>query len=91
MRESSTLRPNLLPKNHHDLFPNFNLLVTTWYAYNSRIPEMIQAILYAIVLNEAAELGLSSRIAMDCMMSALWELKWTVIESWLWGIDERLQ
>jgi len=35
---------------------------------------MIQAIFYAMVLNEVAELGLSSRIVMDCMMSALWEI-----------------
>ena len=81
LRESSALRPNLLPKIHHGLCPNFDLLVPMQYAHDSHVPEMIQAIFYAMVLNEAAMLGLSSRIAMDCMMSALRELKWDVIES----------
>ncbi|KAJ8432190.1 hypothetical protein Cgig2_013732 [Carnegiea gigantea] len=62
LRESSTLRPNLLPKNHHDLCPNFDLLVAMRYAHSSDIPKMIQAIFYAMVLNKAAGLGLSSRI-----------------------------
>ncbi|KAJ8433817.1 hypothetical protein Cgig2_017887 [Carnegiea gigantea] len=83
LRELSTLWPNLLHKNHHGHCPNFELLVTMRYAESSHTPEMIQAIFYAMVLNEVAELGLSSRIAMDCMMSALRELKWDVIESWL--------
>ncbi|KAJ8422375.1 hypothetical protein Cgig2_006445 [Carnegiea gigantea] len=78
-REPSTLRFNLLPENHHGLFPDFDLLVAMWYAHNSHIPEMIQAIFYTMALHEAAELGLSSRIVMDCMMSALWVLIWTVI------------
>jgi len=50
------------------------------YAQSSHIPEMIQTIFYAIVLNEVAELGLSSKIVIDCMMSALQELKWDVIK-----------
>jgi len=74
LRESSTLRPSLLPEKHHGLFPNFDLLMVTWYAHNSRIPKMMQTIFYAIVLNDAAELGLLSRTAIDCMMSVLWEL-----------------
>ncbi|KAJ8420701.1 hypothetical protein Cgig2_012719 [Carnegiea gigantea] len=72
--ESSTLRPSLLPENYHDLCPNFNLLMAMRRAHNSRIPKMVQAIFYTMVLNDDAELGLSSRIAMDCMMSALREL-----------------
>ena len=61
------------------------------YGHNLRIPEVTQAIFYVVVLNNAAELELSSRIAMDCMMSVLWELNWAVIEFWLWGIEERLR
>jgi len=59
------------------------------YAHYSRIPE--KAIFYATVLNDAAELGLLSRITMDCMMSVLRELNWVVIESGMWGIEERLR
>jgi len=88
LKESFTLRPSLLPENHHGLSLNFDLLMAMQYAHNSRILEMTHAIFYAMVVNNARELGLSSRIAMDCMISAL---NWGVIESWLWGIEKRLR
>jgi len=78
LRESSTLQPNLLPENHHDLCPDFDLLMVMRHAHSSHIPEMVQAIFFAIVLNDAAELGLSSRVTMNYMMSALRELKLTL-------------
>ena len=40
LRESSTLRPSLLPENHHGLSLNFDLLMAMQYAHNSRILEM---------------------------------------------------
>ncbi|KAJ8428395.1 LOW QUALITY PROTEIN: hypothetical protein Cgig2_029018 [Carnegiea gigantea] len=88
---STEQEADLLPKNHHGLYPNFDLLVAMWYAHNFRILEMRQAIFYAKVLNDVVELGLSSRIMMNYMMSVLRELNWAVIESWLWGIEERLR
>ncbi|KAJ8434782.1 hypothetical protein Cgig2_033732 [Carnegiea gigantea] len=81
--ESSTLWPSLIPENHHGPCPDFYLLVAMQYVHNSRIPKMTRAIFYAMVLIDAAELELSSRIVIDYMMSALRELKWDVIESWL--------
>ena len=87
----SSLRPSLLPENHHDLCPNFDLRVAVDYAHIFRIPDMMQAVFYAMVLNDAAELGLSSRVMVDAMMSVLRGLNWAVIESWLWGIEERLR
>ncbi|KAJ8444146.1 hypothetical protein Cgig2_029921 [Carnegiea gigantea] len=44
---------------HHGLCPNFDLLVVMRYGHNLHIPEMTQAVFYAIVLNNAAKLGLS--------------------------------
>ncbi|KAJ8427762.1 hypothetical protein Cgig2_024306 [Carnegiea gigantea] len=81
LRESSILQPSLLPENHHSFYPNLDFLVAIRHGHSSHIPEMVQAIFYAMVLNDATELGLSSGIGMDCMTSALWELKWDVIES----------
>ena len=52
---------------------------------------MVQAIFYAMVINEVAELGLSSRDTMGSMMRDLQDLKWDVIETWLQDIDERLR
>ncbi|KAJ8422898.1 hypothetical protein Cgig2_026419 [Carnegiea gigantea] len=75
LRESSTLRSNLLPENFYGLCPNFELLMAMRFAHISHIPEMIQAIFYDMVLNEVEELGLSSRSAIDHMISDLQELK----------------
>ncbi|KAJ8425255.1 hypothetical protein Cgig2_015862 [Carnegiea gigantea] len=62
LRESSALCPNPLPKDYHGLCLGFDLGVATQYAHNFNIPEMVQAIFYAMVLNDAVELGLSCRI-----------------------------
>ncbi|KAJ8421004.1 hypothetical protein Cgig2_021763 [Carnegiea gigantea] len=45
-----------------------SLGVVMRYAHNSNIPKMVQAILYAMVLNDAAELGLRNRLTMDYMI-----------------------
>ncbi|KAJ8429036.1 LOW QUALITY PROTEIN: hypothetical protein Cgig2_016941 [Carnegiea gigantea] len=37
------------------------------------------------------ELALSCRIDMNCIMSVLRCLNWTIMETWLWGIKPRLQ
>ena len=48
---------------------------------------MVQTIFYAMALNEAAELGLSSRASIDRMTLDLGELKWGIDEVWLQDID----
>ncbi|KAJ8435881.1 LOW QUALITY PROTEIN: hypothetical protein Cgig2_008421 [Carnegiea gigantea] len=73
---------------HHGLCPSFDLSEVTRYANDSNIPEMVQAIFYAMVLNVVAELGLACRLTMDCMM---WKLDWAPIESWLGDIERRLR
>ena len=52
---------------------------------------MVQAAFYAMVLNDAAQLGLSCRIDMNSMMSVLRYLNWAVIETWLWRNELRLR
>ena len=37
--------------------------MATWYAQDSNIPEMVQAIFYAMVVNEAEERGTTYRIS----------------------------
>ncbi|KAJ8423083.1 hypothetical protein Cgig2_032283 [Carnegiea gigantea] len=87
LREFSALRPKLLPLNFHGLCTNFVLLVAMQFAHTAHILEMVQAIFYTVVLNEAAELRLLSRAAMHRTMLDLWELKWDIIED----IYERLK
>ncbi|KAJ8430170.1 hypothetical protein Cgig2_028056 [Carnegiea gigantea] len=47
------------------------------------IPEMVQAIFYAMVVNESLELGFLSRDLVECLKSALEGLQWFIFEAWL--------
>ncbi|KAJ8419706.1 hypothetical protein Cgig2_012093 [Carnegiea gigantea] len=91
LRESSALWPNPLLEDYHGLYPGFNLGVATQHAHNSNIPEMVQAIFYAMVLNDVVDLGLVSRLSMDCIIWVLQKLDWAPIESSLGDIDYRLR
>ncbi|KAJ8425252.1 hypothetical protein Cgig2_015859 [Carnegiea gigantea] len=72
LRESSALHPNPLPEDYHSLCSSFDLGVVTQYAYDSNIPEMVQVIFYVMILDDTAELGLSCRIDMNCIMEDEW-------------------
>ena len=82
--------PRPPPSDYRGFCPRFDLGEATRYAHDSYIPEMVQAIFYAMVVDGAAKLGLSRRLTMDCMMWAMWKLNWGPIESWLVDIDRRL-
>ncbi|KAJ8424397.1 hypothetical protein Cgig2_006319 [Carnegiea gigantea] len=75
LREASALRPNSLSVDYHSLCPSFDLGMATQYAQHSNIPEMVQAIFYAMVVNDVAELGLVSRLSMECMIWAMQKLR----------------
>ncbi|KAJ8427499.1 hypothetical protein Cgig2_028170 [Carnegiea gigantea] len=91
LREPSApgLRP--LPLDYRGLCPRFDLGVVTRYAHDSNIPEMVQAIFYAMVIDDAAKLGLSRRLTMNCVMWAMHKLDWGPVQSWLGDIDCRLR
>ncbi|KAJ8435910.1 LOW QUALITY PROTEIN: hypothetical protein Cgig2_010029 [Carnegiea gigantea] len=74
LRESSALGPRPLPLDYHGLCPRFDLRVATQYAHDSNIPEIVQVIFYAMVIDNAAELGLSSRFTMVYVMWAMRKL-----------------
>ncbi|KAJ8444599.1 hypothetical protein Cgig2_023662 [Carnegiea gigantea] len=54
------------------------------FAHAARIPEMVQAIFYAMAVSDVVELRLSSRDAMGDMI-------WDIVEAWLLSIDERFR
>ena len=83
--------PTPLSSDYRGLCPRFDLGVVTRYAHDSHIPEMLQAIFYAVLVDDVAELGLSRRLIMDCMMWAMQKLDWGPILSWLIDIDRRLR
>ena len=61
MRESSSFHPNLLPLHFMTYCPEFNYIAAMQFAHTTHILEMVQAIFYAIVINDAVELGLIRR------------------------------
>ncbi|KAJ8432114.1 LOW QUALITY PROTEIN: hypothetical protein Cgig2_027302 [Carnegiea gigantea] len=71
LRESSALHPNPLPEDYHNLCPGFNPSMAIQYAHNSNIPKMVQAIFYAMILNDTAELGLPCRINMNYIIPTM--------------------
>ncbi|KAJ8438374.1 LOW QUALITY PROTEIN: hypothetical protein Cgig2_006292 [Carnegiea gigantea] len=75
LRGPSAPGPRPLPLDYRGLCPRFDL----------------EAIFYAMVVDDAAELGLSRRLTMDCMMWAMGKLDWGPIESWLVDIDRKLK
>ncbi|KAJ8442138.1 hypothetical protein Cgig2_011328 [Carnegiea gigantea] len=66
-----TRPPRLLPKNYQDLCPYFDLAVVEEVARDFCILEMIQAVFYAMVVNEALELGVLSGDLAEHLKSAL--------------------
>ena len=60
------------------------------YAHDSYIPEMVQRVFYAMVIDDTAELGLSRRLTMDCVLWAMRKLDWGPVEAWLMDKDKRL-
>ncbi|KAJ8420236.1 hypothetical protein Cgig2_023223 [Carnegiea gigantea] len=75
--------PRPLPKNYHDLCLGFNLSDTKEATRNFRIPKMVRAVSYAIVVNEAFEMGVLSRDLAEHLKSSLKGLQWYMYEAWL--------
>ena len=80
LREALAQHLNLLPADYHGLCPGFDLDVATQYAQDSNIPEMMQVIFYAIVVNDIVELGVTCRLTANCMMWVIQQLNWAPIE-----------
>ncbi|KAJ8433871.1 hypothetical protein Cgig2_021254 [Carnegiea gigantea] len=57
LRDPSAPGPMSLPSDCHGLCPHFDLEVATRYARDSNTSEMVQIIFYAMVIDDAAELG----------------------------------
>ncbi|KAJ8441786.1 hypothetical protein Cgig2_009032 [Carnegiea gigantea] len=82
-RRSATCTPRLLLDDYQDLCPCFTLSDTERAALDFEFPEMVQATFYAMLLNNAVELGIvSGFLAVDLKLT-LGSLRWTSFEAWL--------
>ncbi|KAJ8437664.1 hypothetical protein Cgig2_028602 [Carnegiea gigantea] len=68
MRESSSLHPNLLPLHFTAYCPEFDHIMAMQFVHATYIPEMVQAIFYAMVINDMAELRLIRRETEESLM-----------------------
>ncbi|KAJ8452431.1 hypothetical protein Cgig2_000020 [Carnegiea gigantea] len=83
LRDPSDPGPRPLPSEYLGVCPRFDLGVATRYGLDSNTPEIVQIIFYAIVIDNAAELGFSRRLIVDCVIRAVRKLDWGPVEAWL--------
>ncbi|KAJ8420088.1 hypothetical protein Cgig2_002029 [Carnegiea gigantea] len=91
VRESSSLRSNLLPLHFMAYYFEFDHIVVMQFAHAIHIPQMMQAIFYAMVINDAVELRLIKKETRESLMLDLQELRWDIIEAWLLSIEDKLK
>jgi len=86
---TSALRPPCaLPEYYQDLCPCFTLFDMKKTACDFELSKMVQATFYAMLLNDAVELGLADRFMAASLRASLEGLRWTSLESWL-NVDRR--
>ena len=91
MRESSSLRLNLLPLHFTACCPKFDHIVVMQFAHAAHILEMVQAIFYAIVIKNAAELRLILGEIEESLILVLQELRWDIVKVWMLSIKDKLK
>ena len=72
--------PRPLPEDFHALCPRFSLPEAEGTAADFELPEMVQAIFYAMLLNEAIELSVVRGFIVEGLKSALMGLRWSSFE-----------
>jgi len=73
--------PPPFPEDYRDLCADFILFDAEEAACDFRILEIVQAIFYAMVVNEALELDMLSRDLAEDLKSALIGLQWFIFEA----------
>ncbi|KAJ8444575.1 hypothetical protein Cgig2_013854 [Carnegiea gigantea] len=79
----ATCSPRPLPDDYQDLCPHFSLPEAERVALDFELPEMVQAIFYAMLLNDAIVLGIVRGFIVDDLKSTLMGLRWTCFEACL--------
>ena len=85
-RNASRL-PCLLPEDFNLLCLCFSLAEVEAAAAESGMPETVQAMFYAMLLNEMLELGVTHEYAAENMRSLLVGLRWSDFEVWMRIMD----
>ena len=80
--------PHPLPEDFHVLCLCFSLAQAEGAAAEFELPEIVQVTFYAMLLNEAFELGVAHDYMAESMKSSLVGLRWSTFEVWLDCMDE---
>ncbi|KAJ8436377.1 LOW QUALITY PROTEIN: hypothetical protein Cgig2_032198 [Carnegiea gigantea] len=78
----ATHPPRPLPEDYHNLCLHFSLPEAEGAVLDFRLPKMVQATFYAMLSNNAVELGVVSSFIISDRKSNLVGLRWTCFEAW---------
>ncbi|KAJ8419891.1 hypothetical protein Cgig2_017701 [Carnegiea gigantea] len=87
---SASCPPHPLTEDFHVLCPRFSLSEAEGAAADFKLSEIVQATFYAMLLNEAIELGVAHDFAAESMKSSLIGLRWSTFEVWMDCVDHAL-
>ena len=79
-RRNASRPPRPLSEDFSKLCPSFSLSEAEIAAAELGLPEMVQATFYAMLLNDAVELGVAHEFTGDEMKSVLMGLRWSSFE-----------
>ena len=84
-------REMAFPYDFHMLCPRFSLSEAKSAVAEFGLPEIVQATFYAMLLNEAVELGATHEYTGDKMKSSLIGLRWSTLKVWMHCMDSVLK
>ncbi|KAJ8452005.1 LOW QUALITY PROTEIN: hypothetical protein Cgig2_016586 [Carnegiea gigantea] len=88
---STSHLPRPLLEDFHILCPRFLLSEAKGAVADFELPEIVQATFYAMLLNEAVELGVAHDFMAESMKSSLIGLRWSSFEVWMDCVDHALR
>ncbi|KAJ8421186.1 hypothetical protein Cgig2_011314 [Carnegiea gigantea] len=77
---SASHPPHPLPEDFQVLCPHFSLSDAEGVAADFELPEIVQATFYAMLLNEAVDLGVAHNFTTESVKSSLIGLRWSTFE-----------
>ncbi|KAJ8421645.1 hypothetical protein Cgig2_019218 [Carnegiea gigantea] len=80
---SASRLPRPFPEDLHFLFPCFSLSKAEGAAADFKLPDIVQATFYVMLLNEAVEMGVVHDFTAESMKSSFIGLRWLTFGVWI--------
>ncbi|KAJ8423646.1 hypothetical protein Cgig2_006677 [Carnegiea gigantea] len=88
---SASCPPRPLPEDFHALCLRFSLSKAEGTTADFELPEIVQVTFYAMLLNEAVELGVTHDFTVESMKSSLVGLRWSTFDVWMGCVNHVLR